>query len=213
MRENLFVRTIKNRIIAVILISFVFAIAAICYDVMWVRPVYSVDSKIVVSAKTGNTSSTQIETAKSFIESRSLLEDVNTKLELKSSADELSKKIKLSESNSQIISLNVKDTVIQRARDIADQLADSSVEKNTSDEFEVKVLEYSSNPTSPVSPNLVRDTIAAYIIGFVLSLIISMIVESKDDIVRKDTRFENIGINIIGDIPYVDERSAIIDEG
>ena len=60
MRDNLFVRTLRNRFVPIVMVALLFGIAMICYDVMWVRPVYSVDSKVVVSAKSGNTSTTQI---------------------------------------------------------------------------------------------------------------------------------------------------------
>lgn len=212
MRDNLFVRTLRNRFVPIVLIALLFGIAAICYDVMWVRPVYSVDSKVVVSAKSGNTSTTQIETVKSLIKSRKVLTEVKQNLKLKSNVADLSKKISISDQNSKIVSINVEDTVIQRARDIADELADITVKSDT-DEYEVKVLEYSSAPLQAVSPNLVRDTLLALAIGFLISLIAFMVRESHDDVMRLDTNLDDLGVNIIGDIPYVNERGAMIDEG
>lgn len=212
MRDNLFVRTFKNRFVPIVLVTFLFAIAMICYEVMWVRPVYSVDSKVVVSAKSGNTSTTQIETVKSLVKSRMLLTEVKQNLKLKPNVEDLSKKISISDENSKIVSINVEDTVIQRARDIADELADITV-KNATDEYKVEVLEYSSAPLKAVSPNLVRDTLLALLVGFLISLIICMVRESHDDVMRVGTNVEDLGVNVIGDIPYVDERGAMIDEG
>lgn len=212
MRDNLFVRTLRNRFVPIVLITLLLGVAAICYDVMWVRPVYSVDSKVVVSAKSGNTSTTQIETVKSLIKSRKVLTEVKQNLKLKSNVADLSKKISVSDQNSKIVSINVEDTVIQRARDITDELADITVKSDT-DEYEVKVLEYSSAPLQAVSPNLVRDTLLALAIGFLISLIAFMVRESHDDVMRLDTNLDDLGINIIGDIPYVNERGAMIDEG
>ena len=212
MRDNLFVRTLRNRFVPIVLITLLLGVAAICYDVMWVRPVYSVDSKVVVSAKSGNTSTTQIETVKSLIKSRKVLTEVKQNLKLKSNVADLSKKISVSDQNSKIVSINVEDTVIQRARDITDELADITVKSDT-DEYEVKVLEYSSAPLQAVSPNLVRDTLLALAIGFLISLIAFMVRESHDDVMRLDTNLDDLGVNIIGDIPYVDERGAMIDEG
>ena len=154
MRDNLFVRTLRNRFVPIVMVALLFGIAMICYDVMWVRPVYSVDSKVVVSAKSGNTSTTQIETVKSFVKSRMVLTEVKQNLKLRSNVEDLGKKISISDENSKIVSINVEDTVIQRARDIADELADITV-KNDADEYSVKVLEYSSAPLQAVSPNLV----------------------------------------------------------
>ena len=212
MRDNLFVRTLRNRFVPIVLITLLLGVAAICYDVMWVRPVYSVDSKVVVSAKSGNTSTTQIETVKSLIKSRKVLTEVKQNLKLKSNVADLSKKISVSDQNSKIVSINVEDTVIQRARDITDELADITVKSDT-DEYEVKVLEYSSAPLQAISPNLVRDTLLALAIGFLISLIAFMVRESHDDVMRLDTNLDDLGINIIGDIPYVNERGAMIDEG
>ena len=158
MRDNLFVRTLRNRFVPIVMVALLFGIAMICYDVMWVRPVYSSDE------------------------------------------------------NSKIVSINVEDTVIQRARDIADELADITV-KNDADEYSVKVLEYSSAPLQAVSPNLVKDTLLAYAVGFFISLIAFMVRESHDDVMRVGTNVEDLGVNVIGDIPYVDERGAMIDEG
>ena len=191
MRDNLFVRTLRNRFVPIVMVALLFGIAMICYDVMWVRPVYSVDSKVVVSAKSGNTSTTQIETVKSLVKSRTVLTEVKQNLKLRS---------------------NVEDTVIQRARDIADELADITV-KSDADEYTVKVLEYSSAPLQAVSPNLVMNTLLAYAVGFFISLISFMVRESHDDVMRVDTNVEDLGVSIIGDIPYVDERGAMIDEG
>lgn len=212
MRDNLFVRTFKNRFVPIVLVTFLFAIAMICYDVMWVRPVYSVDSKVVVSAKSGNTSTTQIETVKSLVKSRMVLTEVKQNLKLKPNVEDLAKKISISDENSKVVSINVEDTVVQRARDIADELADITV-KNSTDEYKVEVLEYSSAPLKAVSPNLVRDTLLALLVGFLISLIICMVRESHDDVMRVDTNVEDLGVNVIGDIPYVDERGAMIDEG
>ena len=212
MRDNLFVRTLRNRFVPIVLIALLFGIATICYDVMWVRPVYSVDSKVEVSAKSGNTSTTQIETVKSLVKSRMVLTEVKQNLKLRSNVEDLSKKINISDENSKIVSINVEDTVIQRARDIADELADITV-KRDSDEYVVKVLEYSSAPLSAVSPNLVKDTLLAYAIGFFISLIAFMVRESHDDVMRSATNVDDLGVNIIGDIPYINERGAMIDEG
>ena len=200
MRDNLFVRTLRNRFVPIVMVALLFGIAMICYDVMWVRPVYSVDSKVVVSAKSGNTSTTQIETVKSFVKSRMVLTEVKQNLKLRSNVEDLGKKISISDENSKIVSINVEDTVIQRARDIAD-------------EYSVKVLEYSSAPLQAVSPNLVKDTLLAYAVGFFISLIAFMVRESHDDVMRVNTDVEDLGVNVIGDIPYVDERGAMIDEG
>lgn len=212
MRDNLFVRTLRNRFVPIVMVALLFGIAMICYDVMWVRPVYNVDSKVVVSAKSGNTSTTQIETVKSLVKSRMVLTEVKQNLKLRSNVEDLGKKISISDENSKIISINVEDTVIQRARDIADELADITV-KNDADEYSVKVLEYSSAPLQAVSPNLVKDTLLAYAVGFFISLIAFMVRESHDDVMRVNTDVEDLGVNVIGDIPYVDERGAMIDEG
>lgn len=40
-----------------------------------------------------------------------------------------------------------------------------------------------------------------------------MVRESHDDVMRVNTNVEDLGVNVIGDIPYVDERGAMIDEG
>ncbi len=212
MRDNLFVRTLRNRFVSIVMVALLFGIAMICYDVMWVRPVYSVDSKVVVSAKNGNTSTTQIETVKSLVKSRTVLTEVKQNLKLRSNVEDLGKKISVSDENSKIVGINVEDTVIQRARDIADELADITV-KSDADEYTVKVLEYSSAPLQAVSPNLVMDTLLAYAVGFFISLISFMVRESHDDVMRVDTNVEDLGVSIIGDIPYVDERGAMIDEG
>lgn len=212
MRDNLFVRTLRNRFVPIVMVALLFGIAMICYDVMWVRPVYGVDSKVVVSAKSGNTSTTQIETVKSLVKSRMVLTEVKQNLKLRSNVEDLGKKISISDENSKIVSINVEDTVIQRARDIADELADITV-KNDADEYSVKVLEYSSAPLQAVSPNLIKDTLLAYAVGFFIALIAFMVRESHDDVMRVDTNVEDLGVNIIGDIPYVDERGAMIDEG
>ena len=212
MRDNLFVRTLRNRFVPIVMVALLFGIAMICYDVMWVRPVYSGDSKVVVSAKRGNTSTTQIETVKSLVKSRMVLTEVKQNLKLRSNVEDLSKKISISDENSKIVSINVEDTVIQRARDIADELADITV-KSDADEYSVKVLEYSSAPLQAVSPNLVKDTLLAYAVGFFIALIAFMVRESHDDVMRVGTNVEDLGVNVIGDIPYVDERGAMIDEG
>ena len=49
--------------------------------------------------------------------------------------------------------------------------------------------------------------------GFFISLIAFMVRESHDDVMRVGTNVEDLGVNVIGDIPYVDERGAMIDEG
>ena len=112
MRDNLFVRTLRNRFVSIVMVALLFGIAMICYDVMWVRPVYSVDSKVVVSAKNGNTSTTQIETVKSLVKSRTVLTEVKQNLKLRSNVEDLGKKISVSDENSKIVGINVEDTLL-----------------------------------------------------------------------------------------------------
>ena len=70
---------------------------------------------------------------------------------------------------------------------------------------------FSSSAFSSIS--LVKDTLLAYAVGFFISLIAFMVRESHDDVMRVNTDVEDLGVNVIGDIPYVDERGAMIDEG
>lgn len=211
-QESLFKRAIQEKFGQIIITGLIVAILFIVYDVSLVRPTYMVDSKIMVKSDQNMLGEVEIATAKSLAESRTVLTELKNSLGLRDNLKQLSDKINLSDDKSSVITIYVEDTVVQRAKDIADQLADILVRNANTNNLDINVLEYSVSPTSFKSPKIVRDGLLGFIGGLVLGLIIAMIRKSGDDLLKEDTPIEELGVRIIGDIPYIDKGSVIIDE-
>ncbi|MDY6065517.1 MAG: capsular biosynthesis protein [Finegoldia sp.] len=210
-QESLLKKAVREKFGQILIVGIIGAILFVAYDVMFVRPSYLVDSKVMINSQNA-VGEVEVETTKTLAKSRTILTELKNTLGLRDNLNQLSDKIELSDDKSSLVTIYVEDTVVQRAKDIADQLADILAKEAGQSGLDISVAEYSVTPTKFESPKIVRDALIGFGLGLVVGLIIALIRQSGDDLLRSDSPIEELGVNIIGDIPYIEKGSVIIDE-
>lgn len=139
------------------------------------------------------------------VKGRPVLEQVIANLGLEETYASLSEKVSISNpSNSRILQITVTDELPQRAKSIADEIANVGsafiAEKMQHDA--PTILQYGYADGEPVSPNKTMNTLLGGVIGIVLAVAVVVItylmndtVMSTDDIERK------LGLNVLGTLP------------
>ena len=190
---------------------------AFFYSTFFITPMYSSSVKMFVDVKAGNadkvtneqivTSIRLTETIKELIVTDSILLPILDELGLDISASSLADRITVSsEENSQLITVSIIDNDRKTANSIAAELKNIvPVKVNElfkSGNVAVSAVDGPTTSTSPVSPNIKRNTVVAGLIGFIVVLVIYYIryllnftFNSSDDVKSF------LGLKVLGVIP------------
>jgi capsular polysaccharide biosynthesis protein len=109
--------------------------------------------------------------------------------------------------DTQFLLLSYRDTDPQRARDIVDSVSEVSSQQiseanATRDDITITVWEFAALPTSPVSPNPVRNGLLALGLGLMLGMGLAFLMEYLDDRWRSAEEVERVsGVPTFGVIP------------
>lgn len=213
---------LKKRLGMIIALSLVAAVISGVFTVFVVTPEYAVNTQFLVSQRdTEQTNTIQstdirtnlelINTYNVIIKSSRILENVIDELNLNMSASTLSSMISVTNENqSQVVTVRVTDTDPLRA----EQIANTTVAVFQEEIFElmnvdnVNVLNLADaglNP-QPVSPNLTMNIAIALVLGLMVGVGISFLLEFLDTTVKSEEDIENIlGIPVIGTISHISE--------
>jgi capsular polysaccharide biosynthesis protein len=145
-----------------------------------------------------------------LIKSKSVLKTVEEKINTGYTSDQLASMISASEQGdeTQLMVLQVTNSNPENAYLIANAIADIAPTKivELMDGSSVKVVDYAEMPTEPTSPNVLKNTVIAAVLGLVLSIgiiflryILETSIKSEDDIKRM---FPNIPV--IGVVPEIE---------
>lgn len=213
---------LKKRLGMIIALSLVAAVISGVFTVFVVTPEYAVNTQFLVSQRdTEQTNTIQstdirtnlelINTYNVIIKSSRILENVIDELNLNMSASTLSSMISVTNENqSQVVTVRVTDTDPLRA----EQIANTTVAVFQEEIFElmnvdnVNVLNLADaglNP-QPVSPNLTMNIAIALVLGLMVGVGISFLLEFLDTTVKSEEDIETIlGIPVIGTISHISE--------
>ena len=109
--------------------------------------------------------------------------------------------------DTQFLLLSYKDADPERAREIVDSVSDVSTQRiaeanATRSDITITVWEYATVPTSPISPNPIRNGLLALGLGLVLGVGLAFLLEYLDDSWRSPEEVERVsGIPTFGVIP------------
>ena len=198
----------------IILVSTIFA-AIIGFSVseFLITPKYeSVSQMYVFTKSTSITSLADLQTGTSLtndymvvVAGRPVLEQVIKNLELDESYSSLRKKIDVTNpADSRILQISVTDEKPNRAKVIADEMAEvsSAFISQKMDQDPPTIIQYGYSDGEPVSPNIAKNTIVGGMIGFILSsvlviwhYILNDTIMSAEDVEKK------LGLNVLGTLP------------
>lgn len=142
---------------------------------------------------------------RSLLTSRKVTRPVVEQLELNVPADSIGNALTVTgEEDSRILRLSYTDTNPKRAAAILNTLVDVAKPEIEST-LMVKaftVVDYADVPTSPSKTNIVRDTILAAAIGFVLSAAVMVVIFLLDDTIRNEDDVDRfLGLSTLTTIP------------
>lgn len=210
--KELFFELLNNWIMIVISTVLV-AVIAFCISKFIMVPQYESTSELYVLSKSSaitelvdlQMGANLTNDYKVTVTGRPVLEQVIANLDLDTTYGGLKSRVAINNpSNSRILQITVTDSDPQRAKAIADEIADVGAafiaEKMQQDA--PSILQYGYADGSPVSPNVMMNTVLGAAIGAFLAMAIVIIsylmndtIMSTDDIERK------LGLNVLGTLP------------
>lgn len=215
-------QVLKKRLGMIITLSLVAAVISGIFTVFVVTPEYAVSTQFLVSQRdTEQTNTIQstdirtnlelINTYNVIIKSSRILESVIDELNLPLSASTLSNMISVTNENqSQVVTVRVTDTDPLRAERIANTTVAVFQEEilelmNVDNVNVLNLAEAGANP-QPVSPNLTLNIAIAFVLGLMVAVGISFLLEFLDTTVKSEEDIENIlDIPVMGTISHITE--------
>lgn len=204
---------LRRRILVILLSTFLVAGVFGAYSAFLATPIYESTSRLyILTQSTSLTSLTDIQVGtsltqdyKELITSRSILEQVSKNLGLNVTYEALLQRVTISNpANTRIIGISVQDVDPDRAKAIADELANVSRDNISSimSTDAPSVYEYGYVTNRPVSPNIPRNTIIGALLGAFLSIAFVSVLYIMDDTVKTSEDVEKyLSLNTMASIP------------
>lgn len=214
------IKKISNHIYLIISLAFIIGGLCFAYSKFLVLPTYESNATMIISSSNQNgdkgdianielnqiqANKALISTYSEIVKSKGIAEQVIKNLSLNMGYDEFSKKVSIEPvKDTQIISVNVVDSVPARAMDIANETA--NIFKSSIGDImkvdNVQILDGATIPVDPVSPNVSKNTLVGAIIGLVLGIIISLFKELYDISIKSVEEVEEyLNLPVIGVLP------------
>ncbi|CUP45209.1 YveK family protein [Dorea amylophila] len=210
-------RVLLSKVHIIILAAILMALVAFVGTKLFVTPMYTSVTKMYVLAKDENstTSSSNYSelTAGSMltkdymelVKSRPVLEKTISVLNLKMQPAELANMISVSTpTDTRIMTVSVESANPKQAKEIADAVREAvSVQiKEIMSVDSVNTVEEGNLPTSPSSPNTMKNMMLGGILGFVIAAGIITLIYLLDDTIKTPEDVENyLGLNVLTSIP------------
>ena len=207
---------LRRRILIILLSTFLAAGIFGAYSAFLATPIYESTSRLyILTQSTSLTSLTDIQVGtsltqdyKELITSRSILEQVSKNLGLNVTYEALLQRVTISNpANTRIIGISVQDVDPDRAKAIADELANVSRDNISSimSTDAPSIYEYGYVTNRPVSPNILRNTVIGALLGAFLSIAFVSVLYIMDDTVKTSEDVEKyLSLNTMASIPLRD---------
>lgn len=210
-------KVVKKNLIKYVLIGIIFALASYAISQYLITPKYESSVSLIVNSEEGRNNQGNIQlnelqlnqklvgTYTQIIKTRGISDLVMNNLGLDLSHEKFLSMVSVSsKNNTEIFEVKVRDTIAQRAADIANETAnvfkDSIV--NIMKVDNVQVLDKAIVAKKPVSPNINKNVLLGFILGFILSMFISVLKFLTDTTIKTSEDITNeFGLPVIGIIP------------
>lgn len=214
---------IKKRLGMIIATSLLLAVLGGMFTFFFITKEYEVSTQFLVNQQqTDQTNTIQqsdirtnielINTYNVIIKSNRILEEVVNELDLDLSATQLGSKLTVTNENqSQVVTVTVRDTDPQRAENIANTTVDVFQEEiyelmNVDNVSVLNPADAGINPL-PVSPNLTLNIVIAFILGAMLSIGLTFLLEYLDTSVKTEEDIErHLDLPVIGTVSHMAEE-------
>lgn len=214
------IKKISKHISLIISLTLIFGALSFAYSRFIATPIYESNTTMIIS-NSSNVSDQQgqenvdlnqiqankalISTYSEIVKSKGIANQVIQNLSLNMDYEEFSRKVSIEPvKDTQIISVNVVDSVPARAVDIANETA--NIFKDSIGDImrvdNVQILDGATLANEPSSPNVIKNTIIGAVLGFVLGLALSLFKEISDKTIKNsDQVSEYFDIPVIGILP------------
>jgi capsular polysaccharide biosynthesis protein cpsC len=211
----LLIKSIWEKKILILLVTFLFAAVSLAYSIFLVTPQYSSTTKVYVvnQKKDDKAITTQdvqlgsllVKDYKEIILSNKVMEDSAEKSGLGLTAKQLAGKVSVdAPKDTRIISITVRDKDPQVASELANTVKEVSADqiKEVTKIEDVTTLEEAKAATSPSSPNIPKNGILATVLGFIIAVAGVVLFELLDDRIKRAEDIEDgMGLVLLGVVP------------
>ena len=208
-------KVIIGKLPAIILSGLLFAVIAFVGTKAFVTEMYTSETKVYILSRQSDTGSATYNDlvmgtylTKDFtelIKSRPVMEYTIKTLDLDMSVNQLKKAISITApEDTRILGISVRHSDPELAQKIANVVRESSSVQITKimDAEAVNVVEEANLPTTPSSPNVMKNIILGGIIGVILALGIIVLIYMLDDTIKTSDDVEKyLGLNVLTSIP------------
>ncbi len=211
---------ISDKIAIILLTGIIVALAAFLYTKFYVTPEYKSTASVYVINRVDSDSATTYQDTLSasnlandfeeMIKTRKVMEEVIAELQIDTSVGSLSSRVSVSSpSGSRIIYITVLDEDPYEAKKIVDEIV-TVAQKRSADMMQiesVKKWDEGSINTSPVSPNVKKNVLMAFLGSIVFAIVVVLMRYALDDTLKKPEDIEKkLGLSVLGAIPYEDKE-------
>jgi len=211
-----------HKIIIIILTGVIVGLLALLISKLYLKPVYESSTTLYVLNRQSQTTTTynDIQSAsqltkdyKYLITGRTVTERVISELNLDMTASQLASSITVNTpTDTRILEITVANHDQYKAKEIADKVAQISSDSicNIMQIEDVNIVDEANFPSSPVSPNIKKNTLIGGLLGILLSSVIVVIQFLMNDTIRSSEDIERyLGISTLALIPMSED----FDEG
>jgi capsular polysaccharide biosynthesis protein len=214
---------LKKRIGLIILITFIATLTMGLLNYYVFVPKYKADTSVIIGKEeqTNNSGAdyydvmlyqTMVKTYSKLARSRIVVEDVIAKLDLEplEVSDLLSMIEVIPDKETQFLTFTVTSSNSKQAKDIANQFVKSLrvVSLRVYKVDSVNLIEEARLPIYPDSPKPIRNTLMAFFMGVIFSVLVAFTLEYLDNTIKNKEDVEIIGLPVIGSISLVNIKGG-----
>ena len=197
----------------IVLVAALVGAIAFAISEFWITPMYESTSELYVLTKsTSITSLADIQAGTSLTndyivvtKERPVLDQVISNLGLDETYDTLEKRVSLNNpSNSRLLEITVTDSDPNRAKEIADEIADVAADFIAAkmEQDPPQVTHYGYVNTIPVTPNIIKNTVLGVFAGGIVAVLIVVVTYLFNDTISGPEDIEKkLGLNVLGTLP------------
>lgn len=213
-------KIIKNNLIWLIALPLIAMTIAFGISKYYIAPQYTSSAQIFITTNVDSGSEkettvyseqlkTNMQMANTFntiLKSSRTLETVRSELNLTESNDALAKKISIqSDKDSLVFTVSVEDGSPKRAQEIVNKITETyqkDLPKLVSNN-KVIILEPANLPLEPTSPNIIINTMIAFVLGIIGNILLVSLIYLFRNVIEGESDLEELSLKFIGDIPLI----------
>ncbi|MBC1512309.1 YveK family protein [Listeria booriae] len=213
-------KIIKNNLIWLIALPLIAMVIAFGISKYYLVPQYTSSAQIFITTNVDSGSEkettvyseqlrTNMQMANTFntiLKSSRMMETVRSELNLAETNDALAKKISIqSDKDSLVFTVSVEDASPKRAQKIVNTITKTyqkDLPKLISNN-KVIILEPASLPLESSSPNVIINTMIAFVLGIIGSVLLVSLIYLFRNVIEGEDDLEELSLKFIGDIPLI----------